>query len=105
MATKVYGRFRRSSGGPTDHHHKRGIYYTDVSRSHYEAPKPGLVGPKVSISPGEKHPRASHMQTHYTNTHLRLRRLPCGHGVFMIKGQFPDADTFCTQCRDGVVVR
>jgi hypothetical protein len=103
MATKVYGRSRRSSGGPTDHHHKRGIYFTDVSRSRYEIPKPGLVGPKVSIQEGMPHPK--HTQMRPTKAHLRLRRLPCGHGVFMVKGQFPDADTFCIQCRDGVKVR
>lgn len=104
MATKIYGRAIRSSGGPTDHHHKRGIYLTDVSRSIYK-PKPGLIGPKVSYTKGMDHPRHIHQQTHYRNNQLRLRRLPCGHGVFMIKGQFPDADTFCTQCRDGIMVR
>lgn len=104
MAAKVYGRSRRSSGGPTDHHHKRGIYFTDVSKATYVAPKPGLVGPKVSISDRDKHPRAVHMRTHYTNTHLRLRRLSCGHEVFMLKGQYPDPDTFCIQCRDEAVV-
>jgi len=100
MATLVFGRSRRSSGGPTDHHHKRKVYYTDVSKSSYHAPKPGLVGPKVSIDVGDKHPRASHMRTHYTNRHFRTRELPCGHRVFMLKGQYPDADTFCIQCRD-----
>ena len=103
MATTVYGRKRRSSGGPTDHHHKRGIYFTDVSRSYYAAPKPGLVGPKVTIQEGEQHPR--HTQMRPVKAHLRLRSLPCGHRVFMVKGQFPDDDTFCTQCRDGKAVR
>lgn len=103
MATRVYGRSVRSSGGPTDHHHKRGIYFTDVSKSHYVVPKPGLVGPKVTIVAGMPHPK--HTQMRPAKAHLRLRRLPCGHGVFMVKGQFPDEETFCTQCRDGVKVR
>jgi hypothetical protein len=103
MATLVYGRRVRSSGGPTDHHHRRGVYYTDVSKSHYQAPKPGLVGPKVTIEEGMPHPK--HVQMRPGKAHLRLRRLPCGHGVFMLKGQFPDEDTFCTQCRDGKPVR
>jgi hypothetical protein len=103
MSTMVYGRRMRSSGGSTDHHHKRGIYFTDVSRSHYEYPKPGLVGPKVSPASFTENPR--HTQMRPTKAHLRLRRLACGHGVFMVRGQFPDADTFCTQCRDGKAVR
>lgn len=103
MTTKVYGRARRSSGGPTDHHHKRGIYFTDVSRSHFEYPKPGLVGPKVSIEKGQKHPGYVAMRPQ--KAHLRLRRLLCGHGVFMLRGMFPSEDTYCTQCRDGRTVR
>ena len=103
MSHKVFGRSIRSSGGPTDHHHKRGIYTTDVAHSHYEWPKPGLVGPKVSWRKGMDHPRASQMRP--KKVHLRLRRLTCGHGVFMIKGQYPDEDTFCSQCRDRLPVR
>ena len=98
MSRKVYGRRVRSSGGPADHHHKRGIYFTDVSKSHYEAPKPGLVGPKVTVQEGDPHPRASHMQTHYSGRGLRRRELPCGHFVFMLRGQFPAEDTYCSEC-------
>lgn len=103
MATRVFGRWRRSSGGATDHHHRRHIYFTDVSKSHYEWPKPGLVGPKTTIVAGMPHPK--HTQMRPKKAHLRLRRLPCGHGVFMVRGQYPDEETFCIQCRDGLPVR
>lgn len=104
MAAKFYGRAIRSSGGPTDHHHKRGLFFTDVARSHFQHPKPGLTGGIVT-PPFKEHPRSTHMRTHYKTGHLRLRRLPCGHGVLMVRGQFPDDDTYCIQCRDGRAVR
>jgi hypothetical protein len=94
----VYGRKRRSSGGSVPAKHRRKHFSTDPDASHYEI-KPGLVGEKVQIE------NARYTTKTYSNKRLKLRRLPCGHGVFMMRGQFPDADTFCVQCRDGRAVR
>lgn len=104
MTIKVYGRATRSSGGATDHHHKRGIYFTDVSRAHIH-PKKGLVGPKMSVKPHARHPGYVAMRP--KQAHLRLRRLPCGHGVFMLKGMFPSQALIddCPWCADGTPVR
>jgi hypothetical protein len=98
MATFVYGRKQRSSGGSVPKKHKRGHFSTDPLHSRYDI-KLGLVGEKVTIED------ALYTAKTYSNKKLRLRRLPCGHGVFMVRGQFPDAETFCIQCRDGQAVR
>lgn len=98
MATKVYGRAVRSSGGSVPAKHRRPVFAIIPEKATYYA-KEGYRGPPAPAC--EARP-TRHV---YTNKKLRLRRLPCGHGVFMLAGQQPDADTFCIQCRDGVPVR
>jgi hypothetical protein len=102
MATLVYGRSRRSPGGAVPKKHLRQHYATDPQKSEYRSPKPGFVGPPAPV---ERSRNASARPYRSTGVCLRLRRLPCGHGVLMMKGQFPDEGTFCTQCRDGKSVR
>jgi hypothetical protein len=100
MSTLVYGRAVRSSGGSSGVKHRRQFFATDPARSTYIAPKPGFVGP-----PAQAEEARTATSKPYTNPHLRLRYLPCGHKVFMMRGQFPDAETFCLQCRDGRPIR
>lgn len=100
MSTLVYGRAIRSSGGSVGKKFRRQHYATDPAKSEYRGPKPGFVGPPAAVESSR-----SARSKPYINAKLRLRRLPCGHGVFMMKGQFPDEETFCTQCRDGLPVR
>lgn len=100
MSTLVYGRAMRSTGGAVPKKHRRGFFATDPAKSEYRGPKPGFVGPPAQADDARRAPSKP-----YTNSKLRLRRLPCGHGVFMIRSQFPDEETFCTQCRDGLPVR
>jgi hypothetical protein len=99
MATMVYGRLVRSSGGSVPAKHRRPVFATEPTKSTFHM-KPGYVGPPAQAEEARRAPAKP-----YTNSKLKLRRLPCGHGVFMMRGQYPDADTFCTQCRDGVAVR
>ncbi len=99
MSTMVFGRRVRSSGGSVPAKHKRPTFATDPEKSVFHM-KPGYVGPPAQASIARRAPAKP-----YTNGKLRLRRLPCGHGVFMMRSQYPDEETFCTQCRDGVAVR
>lgn len=100
MATMWFGRSVRSPGGAVGKKTRRKHFATDPEKSVFKGPKPGFVGPPAPV---EESRRAGARPG--SSSHLRTRWLVCGHIVFMPRGQFPEEETFCIQCRDGTPVR
>jgi hypothetical protein len=93
----VYGRRVKGPGVPPKR--VKRVLYAYLPGTETYTVIDGVVGKPTSVVGATKTRRS------YFNPKLRLRRLACGHGVFMLRGQHTDASTFCVQCRDGVKVR